>query len=465
MSAASEPHYLEIAELAPLLRGRRLSPVELTEAMLARIEALDGRLRAYARVTADEARAEARAAETLIMRGEYRGLLHGIPLAVKDLFWTKGVATAAGTTVHAGFVPAEDATVVRRLRQAGAIILGKLQLTEGAFATHHPSIAPPVNPWGADHWTGASSSGSGVATAAGLCHASLGTDSGGSIRFPCAANGLTGLKPTWGRVSRHGSFELAALLDHVGPIARSAADARILFDAIEGHDPLDPTSLPGRSPVAADEASLKGLRIGVDPYWNSNGTDDATQRAVENAQAALRSLGASISEVRFPDAWHIAGQWEAQCGVQTAVAHAGTYPARAAEYGPALSRLIDIGRGLDGMGYQRLLLSAAAFTGRVNALLETIDLLLVPVQPFAAPTHDRLGALAADPEANQRLIQYTAPFNISGHPSLTLPCGRTAEGMPIGFQLVARKGAERSLLGAGMALQRDTGWHKAHPPC
>lgn len=253
--STADLHYLEIAALAPLIRARKLSPVELTEAMLTRVAALDRQLHAYTRVTAEQAREEARVAETQIMRGEYRGPLHGIPLALKDLFWTKGVATAAGTTVHADFVPNEDATVVRRLREAGAIILGKLQLTEGAFAIHHPSITPPVNPWDADHWCGASSSGSGVATAAGLCFASLGSDTGGSIRFPCAANGLTGLKPTWGRVSRHGAFELAALLDHVGPIARSAADARLLFDAIEGHDPLDPTSLPGRAP-AADRKSV-----------------------------------------------------------------------------------------------------------------------------------------------------------------------------------------------------------------
>lgn len=463
--SSTDLHYLEIAALAPLVRERRLSPVELTEAMLARIDALDGQLHAYARVTAEQARAEARAAETAILRGEYRGPLHGIPLAVKDLFWTRGVATAAGTTVHADFVPTEDATVVRRLREAGAIILGKLQLTEGAFAIHHPSIAPPVNPWGADHWCGASSSGSGVATAAGLCFASLGSDTGGSIRFPCAANGLTGLKPTWGRVSRHGAFELAALLDHVGPIARSAADARLLFDAIEGHDPLDPTSLPGRAPAAADALGLKGMRIGIDPAWNASGSDADTLRAVDEALAALRGLGADIAEIRFPDAWDIAGQWEAQCGVQTAVAHAATYPARATEYGPALSRLIDIGRALDAMSYQRLLLSAAAFTGKVTALLETLDLLLVPVQPYAAPTYEQLGALAADPVANQRLIQYTAPFDISGHPALTLPCRPTAAGLPVGVQLVARKGGERTLLAAGVALQRDTGWHKAHPAC
>ncbi|WP_300443500.1 amidase [Zoogloea sp.] len=458
-------HYREISQLAPLIRAGKLSPVELTDAFIRRIEALDPQLHAYARITADAARATARAAEARIRRGEYLGPLDGIPLAVKDLFWTQGVVSAAGTTIHGDFVPQQDATVVRRLREAGAIILGKLQMTEGAFATHHPSITPPVNPWGEGHWTGASSSGSGVATAAGLCCASLGTDSGGSIRFPCAANGLTGLKPGWGRVSRHGTFELAALLDHVGPMARSAADARLLFNAIAGHDPLDPTSAGPRPTGSARAVPLKGLNIGIDPGWNASGTDDTTRRALEQVVATLRDLGATVREICFPDAWAIAGQWEAQCGIQTALAHAATYPARAAEYGPALSRLIDGGLALRGTDYQRLLLSAADFTGRVNALLETIDLLLVPVQPIAAPTLDQLGALAADPDANQRLIQFTAPFNITGHPALSLPCGQTAAGMPLGFQFVARKGGEQTLLGAGVALQRATDWHRAHPVC
>lgn len=465
-SASVTPlHYLEIRELANAIRTGEVSPVALTRTMLERIAAVDPHLHAYARLTPEQALAQASAAEEAIARGDYRGPLHGVPVAVKDLFWTAGVVTAAGTTVHAGFVPSEDATVVRRLREAGAILLGKLQLTEGAFATHHPSVEAPLNPWGAEHWPGASSSGSGVATAAGLCFASLGTDSGGSIRFPCAANGLTGLKPTWGRISRHGCFELAATLDHVGPIARSAADVKIVFEAIAGHDHLDPTSLP--HPAIHDETdattSLAGLRIGIDYAWNALGSDEATQQALENVIRTMHGLDTRFHQVSVPDAWPLAGQWEAHCGVQTAVAHAATYPSRRTEYGPALTRLIEIGRGLDGMAYQRLRLAGLAFTGRVDTLMETVDLLLVPVQPFAAPTHEQLAALAADPELNQRLIQYTAPFNISGHPSLTLPCGMTPAGMPIGCQLIGRKGGESTLLRAGITFQQQTSWHLGHP--
>lgn len=457
-------HYLEISELAPLLKRRALSPVELVRSQLDRIESLEGRLHAYARVMAYEALEAASTAELEIERGNYRGPLHGVPVAVKDLFWTRGVATAAGTTIYRDFVPQQDATVVRRLREAGAIILGKLQLTEGAFATHHPTLSPPVNPWGANHWTGASSSGSAVATSAGLCFASLGTDTGGSIRFPCAANGLTGLKPSWGRVSRHGMFELAATLDHVGPIARSARDAALLFQAIAGPDPLDPTSqLTSVVHEATPFDSLRGLRIGLDSAWNARATDGETLAAMESVVRALQALGAEIVEVKTPESWHVAGEWEVLCGVQTAVAHADTYPARASEYGPALSRLIDVGRSVDGMRYQRAMLEGMAFTGRMTALLDNLDMLLVPVQPFAAPTHEQLGALAQDPELNQRLIQFTAPFDVSGHPALTLPGGLTAGGMPIGFQLVSRKGAEDLLLQAGQVFQGATQWHRRHP--
>ena len=220
----SDLHYLELTELARRIHAREISPVEATTAQLARIEKLDGQLKSYAYVMAEAALVQARAAEAEIMRGEIRGPLHGVPIAVKDLCWTRGVPTAAGMTIYRDFRPTEDATVVRKLYAAGAIILGKLQLTEGAWAEHHPQIPAPVNPWNAAHWSGASSSGSGVATAAGLCYASLGSDTGGSIRFPSAANGVTGVKPTWGRVSRYGVFELAATLDHIGPMARSAAD-------------------------------------------------------------------------------------------------------------------------------------------------------------------------------------------------------------------------------------------------
>ena len=255
--ALDDLHYLEINELARLIAARKVSPVELTEAMLRRIERVDPALKSYALVTPDLALAQARAAEQMIGRRQLLSQLHGVPIAVKDLCWTEGIATAAGMPLHRGFIPSVDATVVRKLREAGAVLLGKLQLTEGAFADHHPDVPAPLNPWHRDHWSGASSSGSGVATAAGLCFGSLGSDTGGSIRFPSAANGNTGLKPTWGRVSRFGCFELAASLDHIGPMCRSATDAGVMLGAIAGSDPRDPTALRHDVPdyLAADDGT------------------------------------------------------------------------------------------------------------------------------------------------------------------------------------------------------------------
>jgi amidase len=237
----------------------------------------------------------------MLGRRQVLSQLHGVPIAVKDLCWTEGIATAAGMPLHRDFIPAVDATVVRKLREAGAVLLGKLQLTEGAFADHHPDVAAPLNPWHRDHWSGASSSGSGVATAAGLCFGSLGSDTGGSIRFPSAANGNTRLKPTWGRVSRFGCFELAASLDHIGPICRSAADAAIVLGAIAGSDPRDPTALRSDVPdyLAADDGTLRGVRLGFDERYALDDVDAETRGAVETALATVRSLGAEIVTVWF----------------------------------------------------------------------------------------------------------------------------------------------------------------------
>ncbi|HCY62377.1 MAG TPA: Asp-tRNA(Asn)/Glu-tRNA(Gln) amidotransferase GatCAB subunit A [Oxalobacteraceae bacterium] len=461
----NELHYLEMSELSLLIRGGKISPVEVTQAQLARIKQLDGSLNSYAYVAAEQALAQARQAEAELARGEYRSPLHGVPIAVKDLFWTRDMPTTAGTTIYRDFLPPEDATVVTRLKEAGAVILGKLRMTEGAFAIHHPDLPAPSNPWGAAHWAGASSSGSGVATAAGLCYAALGTDTGGSIRFPCAANGLTGLKPTWGRVSRHGVFELAASLDHVGPMARSAKDVLFLLCAIAGHDLKDPTSLPGAClEISGIDETFKGLRVGVDESWLSDGVDWDIQHGLQQIMALIREGGGVLKSVRMPDARAVSTNWERHCGVQTAIAHEATYPSRAAEYGPALSRLIDGGRELGGMDYQRILLAAQRFTGEVDALLNQVDLVLAPVQPYAAPTYEQLADLALDPEANRRLIQFTSPFNVSGHPCLSLPYGATQQGLPLGVQFIGKKRSEGVLCRAGMALQCVSDWHKQHPP-
>jgi amidase len=443
-----------------------LSAREVTEAQLGRIAALDGQLHAYARVLADTALAQADAADREIAAGRRRGPLHGVPLAVKDLCWIKGVPTAAGTAVHRDFLPPEDSTVVRRLRDAGAVLIGKTQLTEGAYSDYHPSVTPVANPWNKDYWAGISSSGSAVAVAAGLCYGAIASDTGGSIRWPSAANGVTGLKPSWGRVSRHGVFELAASLDHVGAIARTAADTGAILAAIAGRDDEDPTAALAPLPVCADAAlsGVEGLRIGVDPRWNSDGVEWQTRAALAAAADVFSALGVTMVEIEFPHTARIVHDWVSTCAVEAAVAHEADYSARKQMYGPILSQVIEAGRAVAGLDYQKILLRRAAFRGRVEALFSGVDLVLTPVQPFAPLSLATVATLGEQPELIAALQRYTCPFNMSGHPTLTVPAGMAQDGLPIGLQLVAANLNEPALLRAGIAFQSVTGWHRHRPP-
>jgi len=343
--------------------------------------------------------------------------------------------------------------------------LGKLQLTEGAYSDHHPSITAPKNPWNAAYWPGISSSGPGVATAAGLCYACIASDTGGSIRWPAAANGITGLKPTWGRVSRYGVFELAPTMDHIGPMARSAADCGILLQAIAGSDANDPTALQDPVPdyAASTTADLRGLRVGIDPAWNGEDVDATTQAVVSEAAATLRSLGASLVDVRFPDVSAASVDWFRNCAVEAALAHAATYPARKQEYGSVLSAVIEAGRSMSAIDYQETLLRRLELRGRVAAVFRTIDVLLIPVHPFAALTLDMIRTLGEQPELIAKLQRYTCPFDLTGNPTITLPGGCTPAGAPLAFQLVADHLGEAALIRAGAAFQHATSWHRRHP--
>jgi amidase len=457
-------HYLDIGELSSLIRHRAVSSREVTQALLDRIAALDGDLHAYALVMADVAFAQADAADTRIAAGEWRGPLHGVPIAVKDLFDIEGLPTRAGMRLRSQPVATRDATVVRRLKAAGAVLVGKPELSEGAYSDHHPSVIPPRNPWRPDYWPGISSSGSGVAVAAGMAYGSLASDTGGSIRWPCAANGLTGLKPTWGRVSRHGAAELAASLDHVGTMARSAIDAGILLGAIAGPDPDDPTaSLAPVPDYAAVDTDLAAFRIGVDAAWNHDDVDADTREILAGALATFVALGAEIVDVRFPDVAQTVADWVAQCAVETAVAHEDRYPRMKEDYGAVLAAVIDAGKALSGTDYQAILLRRAAFRGRVDRVLASVDVLLTPVQPFAPLSLAQIRTLGAQPDLIASLQRYTCPFNMSGHPTLTLPGGFTNDGMPVGFQLVAPRWREDALVRAGAAFQARTSWHRRHP--
>ena len=462
----AELHYESLTAVSGLMRRRKLSPVELTEALLARIEQFDGRHHAYITVTAERARARAKAAEAEIARGLWRGPLHGVPIAVKDLCNTRFAPTTSGATIFRDFTPAFDATVVSRLEEAGAVILGKLRMTEGAYTSHHPDLPIPLNPWSADHWVGSSSTGSGVATSLGLCFGSLGSDTGGSIRFPSATCGLTGFKPTWGRVSRYGVFPLAESLDHVGPMTRSAADCAAMLGVLAGPDINDPTTYPAAPPDYLETLGdgVRGLRIGVDWGYATDGVDPQVAAAQEAAARQFEDLHAILREVRFPFYQKLVSQWIAMCSVETAAAHRATYPARRTEYGPDLAALIDQGHATSGVEIADILMERLAFSRQLAALFERVDVLLIPTMPVPTPSLQQMSAYGEDPNVLLGVLRFTAPFNFSGSPTVTLPNGLDAAGMPLSMQLVGPHLSEARLLQAAQAFQSVTDWHLRRPP-
>lgn len=458
--------FATMTELGEAYRNRKLSPVEVTRLMLERIEKLDPKLHSFVTVTPEIALQQAKQAEAELAAGKDRGAMHGIPVGLKDLCETKGVATTWGTKILKNYVPTEDGTVVKNLQQAGAVMLGKVQMTEGAFSVHHPEVIAPINPFHPDHWPGVSSSGSGVSVAAGLAYGAIGTDTGGSIRFPSGANGLTGLKPTWGRVSRHGVQALANSLDHLGPMTRSAADAGAMFMAMAGSDPNDPTTLDEPVPdcLAGIDQGIRGLRVGFDPRFIYDVCDKDTAQVIDDARKVLADLGATMVEIAMPSKTPaMYKDWAKFCGVETAVAHEPYYPARKAEYGPVLADLIELGRGLSAQELMHIYHDRLVFNGELRKLFKSIDLLLVPVHPFGNPSAEQLDQIFKTPNGIDDVLRFTAPFDMSGSPAMTLPGGFDAKGMPIGFQLIGAHLSEALLVRATHAYQGATDWHRRHP--
>ena len=448
-------HALSLSDVTRRTKSGELSARGVAEAMFARIAKKDRELGAYVSVNEERVLQTADALDERRERGEPLGSLHGAPIALKDLLWTKGVATSCGTAVMADWRPDEDATVVTRLEAAGALVLGKVKLTEGAFGEHHPSVSPPINPWDASRWTGVSSSGSGVAVAAGMAHGAIGTDTGGSIRFPSAACGLVGVKPTYGRVSRYGAFPLADSLDHVGPMTRGVEDAARMLQAMAGDDPLDETS--AQAPVSAYASffleSLAGVKVGVDWDYVREGVDESVHRLIDNALDLLRSIGAEIVDVEIPNTDVLVDNWMVTCGVECARAHAAFYPDRKDEYGPALAGLIEGGLAATTAEYERLQQERLAFRSGLDAALQSIDALIAPCLVAPVPAAER--SVPRRP-GSPRFIRFTAPFDYSGHPSITLPMDVDAEGLPRAFQLVGEHFAEGRLLGIAHAIEQAT---------
>ena len=462
---ATALHYLTIAEAAERIRSGDLSPVELTKACLGRIEALDGRLHAFITVTADQALAEARQAEADIRAGRYRGPLHGIPIAHKDIVCTRGVRTTAHSNLLRDWVPDADATVYTRLKEAGAISLGKLSMWEFAYGTPGPAAAfpPPRNPWNTDYSPGGSSSGSGAAVAAGLCLGATGTDTGGSIRHPASVCAIVGMKPTFGRVSVHGVLPLAPSFDHVGPMTRTVRDNALMLQVMAGQDPADPTS--ASEPVPEFQrligTDIRGMRLGVPRrFIEANAHDPECLGAFEEALHVLRELGAQTVEFDLPE---LAGS--ADNGSQLLVAEAYAYHRENLEKSPekydvsfrervsAAVKQTDVQLGKARAACEALKREyAALFAGGIDAI----------VSPGRESVSDTMESFLAPPTGKRGSA--TRMYNISGAPALVMPMGFAASGTSFGLQIAADLFSEERVYQVAAAYEAATPWVSRHPP-
>lgn len=463
--------FASATELARMIAAREVSPVEVVRAHLERITALDGSLRTFITLTADAALAAAAAAEAAVVAGRPLGPLHGVPLGLKDLYDTAGVRTTGGSRILADRVPAADATVVRRLREAGMIVLGKLNMVEFAYGPEglNPHYGHPRNPWDATthRMAGGSSSGSGAAVAAGLAPVALGSDTGGSIRIPCSLCGLTGIKPTYGRVSRAGVLPLSWSMDHVGPMTRSAADCALVLGAMAGYDPADPSTsvLPVPDYTAALTGDIRGLRVGLLRGFFLESATAEVRAGVEGAATTLEKAGAVVDEVALPGVRHAGAGSLAVVATEALAYHAAWLRTRAADYDPDVRTRLMLGAFVTGVHYVRAQQARALLRREVDEALARRDVLLAPATPITAPAIEARQATLGDGPADIRsaLIRLTRPFNFSGHPACSVPCGVTAGGLPIGMQIVGRPFDEATVLRAADAYQRLTDWHARRP--
>ena len=459
--------YRTLTEAAASLRRGDISSSELTRAVLARIDRLDPQLHSYITVTAERALDRARQAERELAAGTDRGPLHGIPIAVKDLIDIRGVRTTCASRVRDDFVADRDATVVEHLEAAGAVILGKLNLTEFAMSGYARTLPIPLNPWNAEKSPGGSSSGSGVATSAGLCFASLGTDTGGSIRGPSAWCGVVGLKPTYGRVSRHGVFPLGMTLDHVGPMTRSVADAAAMLEVMAGRDPRDPTSLDAPAPrcSAALSGGVRGVRIGVDERFIQGFAHPDVVTALFAALEVLQKLGATVVAASLPDVTdELLKEWFVLCSAEAVVGHAATYPSRADAYGPSFRSFLEYGASLRASDYARAHVARVEFGRRLQAAFDSADVLACPGMFMQAPPADAVDPYGPITPELAPFVRFTAPFNFSGNPTLSVPAGFSDDGLPHGIQLVGPLLGEAVLCRVGYAYEQATEWHQRRPP-
>ncbi len=467
--------FTTIEELASLLAKRKISPVELTELFLRRIERHNPVLNAFLTVTAEHARAAARHAEKEFLRTRKspagnRPLL-GIPITLKDNIWTRGIRTTAGSKILRDFIPETDATAARKLARAGAVLVGKMNMNEFAYGITggNAHYGPVRNPWAHDRIPGGSSAGSGAAVAAGLCVASIGTDTGGSIRVPSAFCGIVGLKPTFGRVSVFGTMPLAPSFDHVGPLARSVRDAAILLGVIAGRDSLDPTSSsrPVEDFRGALDRPLRKFRLGRPRQYYWEKLDGEVRRAADAAVREMEKRGATVREISLP---HVKESLDAATEISLAEAlyvheAAGYFPARADEYGEEVRQRIDAGGKIPAVKFLADFDVGKRLRADFDAAFRDVDAIVAPALPIPAP---RIGAESVQIDGQQigvrpAIVGMCRPANFTGLPAISVPCGFTRSGLPVGLQFVGRAFDEATLLRIAYTYERSQDWSARHP--
>ena len=452
---------LKIHQAAALLKKGEISPVELTQAHLERIQELNPKLNAFITLTPELAMKQARQAEAEIQRGEYKGALHGIPLGLKDLFETEGIRTTAGSTFFAEYIPEVDAAVVKKLKDAGAVILGKLNMHEIALGVtnENPHYGDCCNPWNLQHITGGSSGGNAAALSAGLCMGALGSDTGGSIRIPSSLCGVVGLKPTYGRVSLLGVIPLSWNLDHAGPMARCVKDLAILLQVIAGYNPQDAWSIdmPVDGYLTKPEKDMHSWRIALatDGYFTDQEVvDEEVLKAVKQAAQVFEKLGAQVEQVPFPNAREAA----MANGLMTPSDAAAFHHQRLAEnpqgFGKDVLKRLQTGAAYTSIEYALARRMQTILRCQFNEFLDEYDLLLTPTTPITAPVRGSADAV----ERARLLTRFTAPFNLTGLPALSVPCGWSSKTMPIGLQIIGKAWAERKVLLGGELYEQGRGF-------
>ena len=467
---ASDLVYLSIAEAADLVASKELSPVEIVDAHLQRIDATDDRLNSFITLLRDESVAAARHAEQSIASGNYLGPLHGLPIGLKDLYYTKGIRTTIGSEIMRDFVPDTDAAVTERFRAAGAIIIGKLQMHEFALGStsENPHYGPAHNPWNIDRVTGGSSGGSGSAVASGQCMGALGSDTGGSVRIPSSLCGIVGLKPTFGRVSRYGVYPLSWSFDTVGPMTRTVRDAALVLNTIAGHDSRDPSSSrrPTEDFAAALDDGVRGTRIGIPKEYFFDRTEPKVSDAVRKAATVLEGLGASVDEVSIPVLEHSLTISTPISQAEAAEVHATHLRGRAHDIDEAVRARLYQGALMPATDYIKAQRARTVFNRQMAETMERFDVLLAPTCAVGAPKiGERTAKVGNDTEPTLALLaRLTRPFNICGFPTVSVPCGFTGSEMPIGLQIAGRPFEDTAVLRVANAYEQATDWHTLRPP-